>query len=280
MKIDWSTGGWRCVATILASLIPVAAVAGDVTVSSQVPEILAASISKLPTGPRPQRQDDNCQNRIIEPSTPAGRFVEDRGWGVTSEVSVGRYQLISFGGKFIGGTSGTCAIRQGNVGVFEGVALRAILYTGKNSDELIGQLRQKEDGEIRLWSGEFLRYPVADISVDDHSLVVEKLSADEPFCRGRVTVPNVYGMPITEARERLGETGWQPVPQESEEWGQQIELHKLGVTETVGCSGTGYAYCTYEYRGPYASLTLSTSGELYEQSVPRVAFYDVSCSEE
>jgi hypothetical protein len=187
--------------------------------------------------------------------------------------------LISFGGEFIGGTSGTCAIRQGNVGVFEGVALKAILYTDKNSDELIGQLRQKEDGELRLWSGEYLRYPVADISADDHSFVVKNLSADEPFCHGRAKVPNVYGMPITEARERLGAAGWQPVPQEREEWGQQIELHDLGVTEAVGCSGTGYAHCTYAYRGPQASLTLTTAGELYEQSIPSVAFYDVSCSQ-
>ncbi len=264
---------------MLASLIPVAAVAGDVAVSSQVREILVTSITKLPMGPRPQRQDDNCHNRIIEPTTAAGRYAQDRGWGVISEISVGRYDLVSFGGEFIGGTSGTCAIRQGNVGVFEGTALKAILYTGKSSDELIGQLRQKEDGELRLWSGEYLRYPVADISLDDHSLVVEKLSADEPFCQGRVKVPNVYGMPITEVRERLSAAGWQPVPQESEEWGQQVELHKLGVTETVGCSGTGYAYCTYEYRRPDASLTLTTSGELYEQSVPSVAFYNVSCVE-
>lgn len=264
---------------MLASLIPMAAVAGDVAVSSQVREILVTSITKLPVGPRPQRQDDNCHNRIIEPTTAAGRYAQDRGWGVISELSLGRYDLVSFGGVFIGGTSGTCAIQQGNVGVFEGTALKAILYTGESSDQLIGQLRRKEDGEVRLWSGEYLRYPVADISFDDDSLVVEKLSAEEPFCQGRVTVPNVYDMPIFEARERLQAAGWQPVPQEQEEPGQQIELHKLGVTETVSCSGTGFAYCSYEYQRADASLTLTTAGELYDQSVPGVAFYDVSCSE-
>lgn len=278
MKVGRQTSGWR-VATFLFVLVPMAAVAGDVTVSSQVREIFVTSITKLPMGPRPQRQDDNCHNRIIEPTTAAGRYAQDRGWGVISEISVGRYELVSFGGEFIGGTSGTCAIQQGNVGVFEGTALKVILYTGKSSDQLIGQLRRKEDGEVRLWSGEYLRYPVADISLDDHSLVVEQLSADEPFCKGRVKVPNVYGMSIIEARERLGAAGWQPVAQESEEWGQQVELHKLGVTETVSCSGTGFAYCSYEYQRPDASLTLTTAGELYEQSVPGVAFYDVSCAE-
>lgn len=99
----------------LTALILVAGpsiVAGQEAVS-EVPEIMVAAVTKLPEGPRPARQEDNCSNSLIDPKTAAGRLVQQRGWGVMSEVGIGDYQLVSFAGEFIPGTSGSCAIRQG-----------------------------------------------------------------------------------------------------------------------------------------------------------------------
>lgn len=89
---------------------------------------------------------------------------------------------------------------------------------------------------------------------------------------------NVFDMPITEAREQLQAAGWLPVPQPKEKWGQQPDLQDMGVTEAETCSGTGMAFCSYVYRGQNATLHVTTAGELDEDHIPGVAFYDVDCS--
>jgi hypothetical protein len=249
---------------------------GPFSATSRVSTFLVSMVGKLPIGFFRQEQDA-CMTAAIDPTTPAGRYVRDHGWGVIAEQPIGSLQLVAFAGEFIEGTSGTCAIRQGNVAVFEGDRLQAVLYTGKKSDELIGQLKPKEDGEVRLWSGEYLPHPVADIAADGNTLTFKQLSASEPFCSGKVSVPNVYDMPITEARKQLQAAGWQPVQQPKEDWGQQPQLQDMGITEAETCSGTGMAFCSYAYRGQDATLHVTTAGELDEDHVPGVALYNVSC---
>lgn len=247
-------------------------------VVSEVREIRAAEVSTLPEGPYPSKSDDNCSGDFTEPTTDAGRYVQQRGWGVLSEVGIGDYQFVSFAGEFIPGTSGTCAVRQGNIGVFDGSRLKAILYTARKSDELIGVLVPVEDGIVRVWSGGYLGHPVADISVGSVGLIVAKVAAEDTFCQGRIPMPNVYEMPITDARDKLQAAGWEPVPQPKEEWGQQIDLHDIGITETVSCSGTGLAFCRYAYKTSGASLDVVTAGEMFDDNVPSVSSYSVTCS--
>lgn len=251
--------------------------AAEVKVSIRVPQLLSASMSQLPKGPSPNRPDDNCHDRMIEPTTKVGLYVAQRGWGVTSEWEVGDLELVSFAGEFIGGTSGSCAIQQGNIGVFRNGQMTNLLYTASKSDEVIGQLIPLQNGAVRLWSGEYLRSPVADFTASGDTLNVRELPKQEAFCEGTATVPNLYGDRITDARTELKANGWDPVPQPPEGGGQQGDLHELGITETVGCSGTGFAYCTYKYRREGAELTVTTAGELYEQYVPGVTGYGVNC---
>lgn len=260
---------------LAAIFLTVAAPAQEVL--SEVPEILAAKASKLPEGPHPKKTDDNCAMDFADPKTDAGRLVLQRGWGVLSEARIGDYHLVSFAGEFIPGTSGSCAIRQGNIGVFDGNKLKAILYTASKSDELIGVLVPTESGTVRIWSGDYLGLPVADISAGSFGVIVGKVAAEDVFCGGKVAVPNVYDMPITEARTKLFSSGWEGVPQPKEEWGQQVDLHDLGVTEAVSCSGTGFGYCSYSYRTAGATMDLTTAGELFEDSMPGVVNYTVAC---
>lgn len=177
-------------------------------VVSEISEIMVAKATKLPDGPSPAKQDDNCSSDFLDPTTEAGRYVRQRGWGVLSEVSIGDYQLVSFAGEFVPGTSGSCAVRQGNIGVFEGSRLEAILYTARKSDELIGALVPREAGRVRLWSGDYLGYPVADITVGSIGLIVGTVADEDVFCQGTAKVPNVYDLPITEARTKLQAAGW------------------------------------------------------------------------
>lgn len=253
--------------------------AAELAVRSEVPAILATPLASLPKGPDAAAHD-SCGNRIIEPQTAAGRHVAERGWGVVSEIALGSFQLVSFGGAFAAGTSGSCAIHEGNIGVFDGTALKLLLYTARKTDETIGLLEAKEGGEVRLWSGEYLRAPVADLALVGDELVIRPVSSAETFCAGKASVPNIYGAPITEARERLQAAGWQPVPQPEAEggYGQQPGLHEAGITEAVDCSGTGFGFCNYEYaQDGRGTLSVTTVGELTEDSAPIVAFYDVAC---
>lgn len=263
-------------AALPATLVPAAAFGQEVV--SEIPAIKAAKATNLPEGPRPVRGGDNCLSYFPEPTTDAGRFAQQRGWGVISELPIGDYDLVSFAGEFVTGTSGSCAIRQGNIGVFEGSRLKAILYTASKADELIGVLAPTGAGSIRIWSGDYLAQPVADLSAGSVGLIVGEVADEDAFCDGTVAVPNVYGQPITEARTKFIASGWNPVPQPIEEWGQQPDLHELGVTETEGCSGTGFGYCRYAYETTRAKLNVTTAGELFEDNVPAVTDYGVTCS--
>lgn len=251
---------------------------GQVAVSD-LPEILVAETHRLPEGPLAAGGAEDCAGNFDAPKTAAGKFVQKHGWGVVSEAALGRYQLVSFAGAFIAGTSGSCAIAQSNIGVFEGTELKAILYTANKADQLIGSLDALEDGTVRIWNGDFLSQPVGDIRAGRAGLVVGKIAAEDGFCGGAVSVPTLYGAPITEARTALQDAGWKPVPQPREEFGQQGDLQDIGITEAQSCSGTGFGFCSYIYDAKGATLDLTTVGELYEDDVPSVAGYAVTCAD-
>ena len=266
-------------ALVAALLSPAAATAVEFDISPEVAGFSASSLTKLPEGPHPVRQDDNCSTDIIVPTTAAGRYVEQRGWGVISETRLGRYQLVSFGGIFIPGTSGSCAIEQSNIGLFESDRLKAIVYTGAKTDRFIGQLHPMEDGSVRLWGGDFLQSAVADLVVRAGKMVLRPLAAEDTACNGTAFVPNIFDLPITKAREKLQSRGWKPVPQAlTADLSQQDDLQAIGVVEVEACSGTGFGFCSYVYQGAVATLLVTTAGELYQDQVPAVAWYDVTCN--
>jgi hypothetical protein len=244
---------------------------------SELPEILVTETSTLPRGPLSDDGNHDCQSNYVEPETTSGLYVQEQGWGVISEAALGDYQLVSFAGEFLIGTSGSCAIEKSNIGVFEGSKLKAILYTASEADQLIGILDERQSGSVRIWSGDFVSLPVGDISLSGKRLVVGAIAAEETFC-GAAVVPNVYNAPITEARKTLKTAGWKPVPQPREEFGQQGSLHDMGITEAETCSGTGFGFCRFIYGSTGASLDLTTVGELYEDSVPTVVDFAVTCA--
>jgi hypothetical protein len=48
----------------------------------------------------------------------------------------------------------------------------------------------------------------------------------------------------------------------------------MGVTEVASCSGTGFAFCSYDYKRPEAALAVTTVGDNED---PSVAEYAVRC---
>tara|TARA_B100000767_G_C19744135_1_gene527643 strand:- start:204 stop:1001 length:798 start_codon:yes stop_codon:yes gene_type:complete len=240
---------------------------------SKVLELLVAGITKIPVGPYPELRDDMCKWFRLEPKTIAGIELQRSGWGVMSEISLGPYQFVSFAGEFNSGTSGMCQRKQGNIGVFQNQKITSIIYTKPEDNYLIGNLEVIEGGAIRVLSGGFVEWPVADIKLTSESYEVEEISKLQSFCAGKSIVPNIYGNTIPEARTKLLQYGWKPSKSGDGLWTRAQKMKDSGITEVQSCSGFGFARCFFNYDGVSASLEVVTLGEVSEV----VNSYSVQC---
>lgn len=245
--------------------------------SSTIPALRMTAIAQLPRGPGVPL-DDYCTSKAIDARSAAGRLVEGRGWHVTAEQSVGRYMAVAFAGRFEPMTSGVCGTSDGNVALFEGGRLVAIVHrAGREgpTPRLVTALG--EPGRLRIW-GEEYSAPLADLVILNTSATVAPIAADDRWCDGAVIVPNIFNAPIREARIRILRAGWQPAPPASEDvvdtpYGREPGLRRDGVVETASCSGTGYGLCMFNYRSAGgASLEVMTAGD-----EPNVVDYGVQC---
>lgn len=223
-----------------------------------------------------------CEHLTVEPQTAGGRIASSLGWAVTREVSLRGIDVVSFVGGFEPGTSGSCQMADGNVGLFEGDQLRWLVFDEEEGTQRIGTVEAFEKKAIRIWSGDFLPQPVADLHIDASGAVtLATLAPFEQFCDGKASVPNIYGIPIAEGRERITSAGWSPVlgilPGEPED-PRSRELKAAGIYEVESCSGTGFGYCSFGYAGQFAELSVVTVGEGGALSTPLVASYSVSCA--
>nr|KIS30036.1 hypothetical protein TQ38_24960 [Novosphingobium sp. P6W] len=243
--------------------------------TSEIRELAFDPVSQLPRAPASAASRSECAGQVIDAKSAAARAVAGAGWGVTGEAKVGDYQLVSFAGSFEPGTSGSCFVSKGNVGVFEGTTLRAVAYAGSGSKETIGRIQPFGKDGARIWHGDIVPAPIADIRRSAQGLVIGKLAAEEQTCGG--SVPTINEMPITRARKELIAGGWSPVnhgtPDDRIDEREQA-LAQLGVTEVDSCSGTGFGYCSFDYRKGKAKLGVTTVGDNED---PSVSNYGVQC---
>lgn len=235
-------------------------------------------LAKLPAASH-RADAESCTSFVVQPASPAGRAVKERGWSVTGEAKVGLLQAVSFASRLEGGTSGTCLISDGNVGLFDGTRLMALAYAEPGSKQTIGRVAALDNGTVRVWDGDFLSRPVGDIELTDASeLKLGQLASEDALCGGKAVVPNIYDMPIDKARAALAAKGWKPVPGDASarpaDFGTETDLVKKGIVEVDGCSGTGMAYCSFNYSAAGASLSVTTAGE---DELPEVVGYEATC---
>ena len=242
---------------------------------SEIPKLLIAEIESIPEGPHPDVSDSICEWFLIKPETISGMELQRMGWGVMSEVNFGPYQFVSFAGEFNRGTSGMCQRNQGNIAVFQNGQLTSIIYTKPEDDYLIGNLEVIEGGALRILSGEFIEWPVADIQLTNDGYKITEISELQSFCDGKSIVPNIYGDTIPQARERLFKFGWAPSKSGDGLWMRAQGMKNSGITEIQSCSGTGLAMCRFDYHNDHASLRVTTIGEEGEV----VNQYSVGCDE-
>jgi len=251
---------------------PVGATA-DIALKSDVPGLKITRLQKLPKAPQPV-SDAPC-GVVPEPKGDGAKIAAALGWGVTSEARLGPYEAVSFAGEFEQATGASCDISQGNVALFDGSKLFALIYADKSSKQSIGTIVAIKD-HLRILDGDLVQMPVGEIWLGaDRTMDVEPLATEEQVCDGRAIVPNLYGKPITEARQAVIGKGWEPVqspaPSYPDPFGDSIR--KMGIVETTDCSGTGFAYCSYYYRKGDMELGVTSFGD----GTPTVSGYDTVC---
>ncbi len=242
---------------------------------SDLKDIRMKAITSLPKAGGSAGDRDGCPLSVIEPRSAAAKLVAAQGWAVMADVPLGAYRAVSFAGRMKAGTSGTCSITQGNVAVFDGDRLLALAYGKSDEDTAIGNLTPLEGGRVRVWSGGIVGSPVGDLRVEaDGTVRLRRVADEESVCRGRASVPNVYGMPIDKARKALADKGWKPVRVKPDGESRQAGLIRRGIVEVESCAGTGLAYCSFRYTAAAGTLSLVTAGE---EGLPHTVGYDVKC---
>ncbi|MHA6690898.1 hypothetical protein [Devosia sp. A449] len=269
-------------AAAAALVVAPAFVAGNTAViRSTVVGIAITPLSKLPPAPSIADASEFCAHLAIPPTSPGGLVAERAGWRVTGELDIGVLTAVSFVGGFEPGTSGSCQSHDGNVGFFAGKALVAVAYAAPSAPLPLGRIERFGNHGLRLWDGDYLPQPLADISLGaDGAITIAALAAEETFCGGGAIVPYIYGLPLAEARNKIGQFGWMPVEPSLGEWPDQrsADLAALGLTEVTGCSGTGFGYCGFEYHSAQGRLSVSSVGEAEPPATPTVAGYTVTCA--
>lgn len=266
-------------------LLPVAspAYADGPTVDSQVKALHIAVRDALPPPRDPQVLEEGhfCRMQVITPKTAAGRAVAARGWYVTSEVPLAGHTSVGAFSRGGEGTSGTCFIADGNIFVFRGPALAAIVYGDASDDDsggLIGGVTGTSlPDRVRITDRTPPDIAHADLQFGADTITVVPVAERETFC-GRLELPNLRGKEIPEVRKLLARQGWRPDPPEApEEAGYDAAngYRAEGMPEFETCSGTGYGFCAVNYaHAGGARLHVTTVGD----EPPTVSAYDVECA--
>lgn len=246
----------------------------QIALKSDVPGLKITRLAKLPEAPNSDSSGAPSCGVLPATKSVGGKIASDLGWGVTAEAKLGPYEAVSFGGEFEQATGSACAIDQGNIALFDGSNLLALIYADKNSKLTIGRITAVED-HLRILDGDLVQMPIGEIKLEGGYVEVKPLAAEEQVCDGKAVVPNVYGKPITEARQAIIARGWEPFqsppPSYPDSFGDSIR--KMGIVETTDCAGTGLAYCSYYYRKGDMELGVSSFGD----GTPTVSDYDAVC---
>lgn len=252
----------------------------ETPMTSQAPGLEIVPLSVLPANAN-RGDTEFCDHLFVETATtPGGKEAAAKGWHVTAEAALGALTAVSFVGSTEPATSGTCQLLEGNVGLFSGSQLVAVVYSSQPEKLMIGSIRPFGDG-LRILSGDILPGTVADLVQRDGGLQVTAPATEEPVCNGAALIPGIETLPIDKARTLLMQSGWTPVPgdpaQQGLGWAK--DLAAAGVPEVEDCSGTGFAFCAFAYSGPAGTLRVITAGEGGEDgSLPTVSSYDVTCN--
>lgn len=257
----------------LAAPLSLSAAPPVLRTKSEIRGVSLVALGKLPHSPENGSLDEYCEGYRAKRLTAAGRQVASRGWIVTSDGMLGPYEVVTFASGFTPGTSAMCFARNSNVAVFNGTNLVALAYSSRAATSPLGVVEPLESGALLVWTDP-PGWPIGELRDQTDGLHLAAIASERTFCNRRAVVPNVYGKPIDAARQLLIAHGWRPLrPREApNEMDMARQLAQHGVVEVETCSGTGVGYCSFNYRGPVGTLSVTSAGE-----DPRVVSYRVTC---
>ena len=120
-------------------------------------------------------------------------------------------------------------------------------------------LEQMDDGFIRLFSGDPLQVPVADLNISAEGLKLVAISNKSlSYCGGKTVIPDTLGMTIQDARDKLFKSGFFAIYHEQDPTSWTNKYYP-GINELAGCS-SGIPWCYFEYVEQNSRLTLLTLG--------------------
>ena len=270
----------------LALLLSVGAITAsnaDITqfeISGDLNNFRFNAIKSIPNGPHPDVSKVPCAWFSVptdDQKFSISRSIQNKGWGILSEVRLAKYHLIAFAGSFSAGTSNTCSISQGNIAIFEQNNLLGIIHLDAPEATLIGSLELMDAGFIRVFSGDTIQMPVADIHLSLNAFELKTISDLTAHCNGTSIVPSVFGKDIIEARNVLINHGFEPIEAIEPSlpvW--RMHLINDGIREVDACSGIGYSFCKFRYKNENSSVNLITAGD---DAFPSVVRIGVNCME-
>ena len=270
----------------LALLLSVGAITAsnaDITqfeISGDLNNFRFNAIKSIPNGPYPDVSKVPCAWFSVptdDQKFSISRSIQNKGWGILSEVRLAKYHFIAFAGSFDGGTSGICKISQSNIAIFEQDNLLGIIYLDGSDASLIGSIRLMDAGFIRVFSGDTIQMPVADIHLSLNAFELKTISDLTAHCNGTSIVPSVFGKDIIEARNVLINHGFEPIEAIEPSlpvW--RMHLINDGIREVDACSGIGYSFCKFRYKNENSSVNLITAGD---DAFPSVVRIGVNCME-
>lgn len=248
-----------------------------VKIDNVIQNFVYVPITKIPNGPKPKLGQYQCKYFVIEEDklkSPEAKMIKNLGWEVLSETKFANYTLVAFAGEFIDGTSSTCMISQSNIAIYSDEDLLGLIYLNSPEATQIGKLVLSDAGYIRIFSGGYIQLPNVEIHLKEHGLVLTHQSNFTPYCNGASILPNVIGLDILKARELLFKYGFKPsnlADQSIPAWREN--LLDEGIFEVDSCSGTGFAFCRFNYSNDISSVGLITAGE---DEIPTVVRDDVN----
>lgn len=246
--------------TILATF----ASSEEVSVDPDLKKFKFNTLDTIPKAPLPTLENNktDCWRYYLnqeEQKNPLSNNITKKGWTILSEAQLGQYDLIAFAGKFEVGTSATCYVTESNIAIFYNGSLLGVIYLESKDDALIGYLEQMDDGFIRLFSGDPLQVPVADLNISAEGLKLVAISNKSlSYCGGKTVIPDTLGMTIQDARDKLFKSGFFAIYHEQDPTSWTNKYYP-GINELAGCSN-GIPWCYFEYVEQNSRLTLLTLG--------------------
>ena len=212
-----------------------------VTIDPDLKIFKFGALGSIPKAPQPILEDNirGCHRYVLdkeEQKNPLSNDIRKKGWAILSEAQLGQYELIAFAGKFEVETSATCYVKESNIAIFNNGSLFGVIYLQTKEETQIGNFEKMDDGFLRLYSGDPLQVPVADLNIHTNGLKLDPISKKPlRYCGKKTVIPNTLGMTIQDARDKLWISGFNRIEHQQEPESYTSKTYP-GINELAGCS--------------------------------------------